>query len=281
MNGRLVVAATPIGDVADASPRLRGLLEQADAVAAEDTRRLRRLADRLDVVLGGRVVSYHEHNEGHRTAGLVQLVRDGCTVALVCDAGMPAISDPGYRLIAAVADAGLTVSAIPGASALTTALVVSGLPVDRFCFEGFLPRREGQRRERLRTLAAERRTMVFFEAPHRTAECLADLAALFGSDRRGAVCRELTKTHEEVQRGTLADLVEWARDGIRGEVTLVVAGAQPDQFPVEETLVSAEVDAARSLGLSRRDAVTAVAQRLGMPRRAVYESVHRRDEEPT
>jgi 16S rRNA (cytidine1402-2'-O)-methyltransferase len=272
VTGRLVLAATPIGDVRDASPRLVDLLGRADVVAAEDTRRLQRLLAALDVQAQGRIVSYHEHNEGRRTTDLVDCVRRGETVALVTDAGMPSVSDPGYRVVAATVAAGLPVTALPGPSALLTALAVSGLPVDRFCFEGFLPRRPGQRRERLRELAAEPRTTVFFEAPHRTPEVLADLAELWGEGRRAAVCRELTKTYEEVRRGALAELAEWAKGGLRGEVTLVVEGAGDAARELADDELASLVAAAEQRGLSRRDAVSEVASVTGVRRRRVYEA---------
>ena len=268
--GRLVLAATPIGNAEDASQRLRSLLATADVVAAEDTRRLRRLTTALGVTIGGTVVSYHEHNEGVRTRDLVERMVGGQTVLLVTDAGMPSVSDPGYRLVAACIEAGVDVTTAPGPSAALAALAVSGLPVDRFCFEGFLPRKGGQRRERLRTLATEPRTMVFFEAPHRLADVLSDMAELWGEERAAAVCRELTKTYEEVRRGQLGELVTWAADGVRGEITLVVAGASDD----ERTLTDDELrDAVQSLvagGQTRKDAVAEVAELTGVPRRRVY-----------
>jgi 16S rRNA (cytidine1402-2'-O)-methyltransferase len=267
--GRLVVAATPIGNVADASPRLCQALRGADIIAAEDTRRLRHLAARLEVELGGQVVSYHEHNEGRRTHELVDAVASGKTVVLVTDAGMPSVSDPGYRLVAACVEQGLTVSALPGPSAAVAALAVSGLAVDRFCFEGFLPRKAGQRRERLRGLVGESRTMVFFEAPHRVADVLLDMAEIWGASRRAAVCRELTKTYEEVRRGSLRDLASWARDGLRGEVTLVVAGVS-EVIEVSDDDLRQRVRRLESTGLSRRDAVDAVTAETGMARRRVY-----------
>jgi 16S rRNA (cytidine1402-2'-O)-methyltransferase len=268
--GALVLAATPIGNVDDASPRLRHALQHADVVAAEDTRRLRQLATRLGVGIAGRVVSYHEHNEGQRTRDLVEVVAGGGTVVLVTDAGMPSVSDPGYRLVSACIDAGLNVTAVPGPSALTVALALSGLPVDRFCFEGFLPRKGGQRRERLRELADEQRTMVFFEAPHRTAEVLGDMAELWGGDRAAAVCRELTKTYEEIKRGPLVELRRWAEGGLRGEVTLVVSGADRSPAPVTDEELRAAVADVEASGTSRRDAVTEVALRSGVARRRVY-----------
>ena len=239
-------------------------------MAAEDTRRLRQLAARLEVEIGGRVISYHEHNEGRRTTELVSLVADGNTVLLVTDAGMPSVSDPGFRVVAACVEAELPVTAAPGPSALTTALAVSGLPVDRFCFEGFLPRKAGQRRERLRELAGEPRTMVFFEAPHRTGEVLADMAEIWGASRSAAVCRELTKTYEEVRRGSLSDLVSWAGEGVKGEVTLVVAGASTAPATFSDDQLRAEVAELEASGSSRRDAVSAVARRTGVARRRVY-----------
>ncbi len=273
----LVLAATPIGQVADASDRLKELLRTADVVAAEDTRRLRRLTSGLGVEIGGRVVSYFEGNERERTPELVAAVADGSTVLLVTDAGMPSVSDPGYRLVAACVEAGLDVTAVPGPSAVLTALAVSGLPVDRFCFEGFPPRKSGERGRVLGALAREARTMVFFEAPHRTAATLAAMAEAFGADRRGAVCRELTKTYEEVVRGTLAELVAWAEGqehGVRGEVTLVVAGAEPDRTehtPDELRDLVAEAEAG---GLSRKDAVARVAAETGVRRQDVYSAAH-------
>ena len=273
----LVLAATPIGQVADASDRLKELLRTADVVAAEDTRRLRRLTSGLGVEIGGRVVSYFEGNERERTPELVAAVADGSTVLLVTDAGMPSVSDPGYRLVAACVEAGLDVTAVPGPSAVLTALAVSGLPVDRFCFEGFPPRKSGERGRVLGALTREARTMVFFEAPHRTAATLAAMAEAFGTDRRGAVCRELTKTYEEVVRGTLAELVAWAKGqehGVRGEVTLVVAGAEPDRTehtPDELRDLVAEAEAG---GLSRKDAVARVAAETGVRRQDVYSAAH-------
>ncbi len=268
--GSLVLAATPIGDVSDASPRLRMLLQSSDVVAAEDTRRLRRLAAALEVEVSGRVVSYHEHNEGARTRDLVERMGDGQTVLLVTDAGMPSVSDPGYRLVAAAIAAGIRVTTAPGPSAALAALAVSGLPVDRFCFEGFLPRKGGQRRERLRGLVHESRTMVFFEAPHRLAEVLSDMAELWGGERPAAVCRELTKTYEEVKRGSLADLATWAADGVRGEITVVVTGASTAASEMTDDELRQAVRALETSGSSRRDAVDAVSAATGLSRRRVY-----------
>jgi 16S rRNA (cytidine1402-2'-O)-methyltransferase len=275
--GTLVLAATPIGRIEDASARLATELAAADVVAAEDTRRLRRLCDRLGVSLGGRVVSYFEGNEAARTRDLLQTLRAGGHVVLVTDAGMPSVSDPGYRLVAAAVEDGIDVTTVPGPSAVLAALAVSGLPVDRFCFEGFLPRKGGERRGRLAELAGEPRTMVVFEAPHRTAATLSAMAQAFGSGRRAVVCRELTKLHEEVRRGTLGELADWAGDGVRGEVTIVVAGAETGGGSgLDDDEVAALVARAEQQGMSRRDAVLAVARDTGMPRRAVYDIAHRR-----
>lgn len=268
--GTLVLAATPIGDAGDASPKLRRLLAEADVVAAEDTRRLRRLAASLDVEISGRVVSYHEHNEGSRTRDLVERLAAGQMVVLVTDAGMPSVSDPGYRLVVAAIEAGIEVTTAPGPSAALAALATSGLPVDRFCFEGFLPRKAGQRRERLRGLTDEPRTMVFFEAPHRVADVLSDMADLWGPERRAAVCRELTKTYEEVKRGSVAELAAWAGAGVRGEITLVVAGTSRAPQEMTDDEIKEAVHALQTQGSSRRDAVDAVAAQTGLPRRRVY-----------
>ena len=271
--GVVVLAATPIGDAADASPRLRAVLAEADVIAAEDTRRLRRLLARLEVVTGARVVSYFDGNEAARTSELLADLAAGARVVVVTDAGMPSVSDPGYRLVAAAVEQGIPVTAVPGPSAVLTALAVSGLPVDRFCFEGFLPRRTGERARRLDDLAAEPRTLVFFEAPHRTRETLTAMAAAFGPDRRAAACRELTKIHEEVRRGALADLVAWAAEGVRGEVTLVVAGKPPVAADLTEAVRA--VRALTAAGTRLRPAVAEVALRLGVSKNRLYELVLR------
>ncbi len=278
--GVLVLAGTPIGRVEDAPPRLARELAEAAVIAAEDTRRLKRLTSDLGIELTGRVISYFEGNEQGRTPQLLELLLAGNRVVLVTDAGMPSVSDPGYRLVAAAVAAGIEVTSVPGPSAVLTALAVSGLPVDRFCFEGFLPRKAGERSRRLAGLAGETRTMVFFEAPHRTEAALAAMAAAFGDDRAGAVCRELTKTHEEVRRDGLAALAVWAARGVRGEVTIVVTGAA-ESGPVDdpETLV-AWVAEEESLGATRKDAIVEVARRAGVPKREVYDLVHKKRARP-
>jgi 16S rRNA (cytidine1402-2'-O)-methyltransferase len=296
--GTLVVAAAPIGRPGDASPRLAAALAEAGVVAAEDTRRARRLAAALGVEPAGRIVSYYDDVEQSRVPGLLAALRSGEDVLLVADAGMPGVSDPGYRLIAAAADAGLRVTVLPGPSAVTAALAVSGLPSDRFCFEGFPPRRRGERARRFAALAAEPRTLVFFESPRRTAVTLAELAAAFGPDRRAVACRELSKTHEEIRRGTLGELVEWAAGGLLGEVTLVVAGSparagartaavtghtrragqagRPERVlaPAEAAAAAAaEVAVREAAGTPRKEAIAAVAAESGLRKREVYDAV--------
>ncbi|MBC7372668.1 MAG: 16S rRNA (cytidine(1402)-2'-O)-methyltransferase [Frankiales bacterium] len=269
----LVLAGAPIGRSDDASPRLVAALAGAELVAAEDTRRLHRLCADLDITLTGRVVSYFEGNETQRTPELMEALRAGLRVVLVTDAGMPTVSDPGYRLVAAAAAEGLAVTCVPGPSAVTTALAVSGLPSDRFCFEGFLPRKAGERRARLAALQAERRTTVLFEAPHRLADALADMAAVLGPDRRAVVCRELTKTYEEVVRGTLPELVAWASGGVRGEVTLVLQGAPEPTVELTPGELMRQVGVREAAGLTRKEAIVAVASETGLPKRDVYDAV--------
>ncbi len=269
-----MLVGTQIGDLGDASPRLAAALAGADVIAAEDTRRLKRLTSELGVTPAGRVVSFFEGNERQRTGELVEALTGGQTVVVVTDAGMPSVSDPGYRLVAAAVEAGVAVTAVPGPSAVLTALAVSGLPVDRFCFEGFLPRKAGERSRVLAELSTERRTMVFFEAPHRLAASLAAIAEAFGTDRRTVVCRELTKTYEEVRRGGAAELAAWAAAGVRGEITIVVAGAQPaaaNSWTPER--LAAEVAAYEEAGTPRKEAIAGVARRLGVPKRTVYDAV--------
>lgn len=268
--GRLVLAATPMGDIGDASPRLRDALATADVIAAEDTRRTRSLAAALDVTIGGRIVSFYDQVEVSRLPGLVADVEQGRTVLLVTDAGMPSVSDPGYRLVAACVEAGLPVTCLPGPSAVTTALALSALPVERFCFDGFPPRKPGQRRAWLETLVDEQRAVVFFEAPHRLAASLADAVAVLGGTRRAAVCRELTKTYEEVKRGTLAELAEWAAEGVRGEITVVVEGATPAVAdPVD---LVGDVERLVEGGVRLKDACAQVAT-AGVSKKDLYDAV--------
>ena len=274
--GVLVLAGTPIGELRDAPPRLAAELEGADVVAAEDTRRLRRLVTGLGIRLRGEVVSYHEHNEATRTADLVQRLRGGARVVLVTDAGMPSVSDPGFRLVSEAAAAGVRVTAVPGPSAVLTALAVSGLPVDRFCFEGFPPRKAGERGRMLSALATEARTMVFFEAPHRLGATLSAMALAFGDTRAAAVCRELTKTYEEVRRGPLRELVAWAEAGeVLGEITVVVAGADPATSAVSADRALAMVRERVAEGARTKDACREVAALTGGSARALYDAAVR------
>jgi 16S rRNA (cytidine1402-2'-O)-methyltransferase len=271
--GTLTIAAVPIGCPGDASPRLAAALGQARIIAAEDTRRLRRLAAELGVPLTATVVSCYDAVEQRRAGELAGELAAGQDVLLVTDAGMPSISDPGYRLVTAAVAAGARVAVLPGPSAVTAALAVSGLPCDRFCFEGFPPRRAGERSRRLAELAGEPRTMVFFESPRRLGATLAAFAAAFGGGRPAAVCRELTKTHEEIRRGTLDELAGWASGGVRGEITVVVAGASPaGPGPDDLAAAAEEVAAAVAAGSSRRDAVAAVAAARGLSRRELYQA---------
>ena len=266
--GVLVLAATPIGDPRDAAPRLAQEIATADVVAAEDTRRLSRLCRALDIKPSGSVVSYHEHNEVTRTADLVARLVDGARVLVVTDAGMPSVSDPGYRLVVAAVEADVQVTCVPGPSAVLMALAVSGLPVDRFCFEGFPSRKAGERLRSFQALALESRTLIFFEAPHRLDATLAAMAKAFGADRPAAVCRELTKTYEEVRRGALADLAKWAESGVKGEITVVVGGA-PAVVTDPETAV-AGIQSRVAAGERLKDVCAEVAAATGLRRSDLY-----------
>lgn len=275
--GRLVLAATPIGDVDDAPPRLLRLLAAADVVAAEDTRRLRRLCSAAGVTPSGRVVRHDEQTEDRRAGELVAAALGGATVLVVTDAGMPSVSDPGLRVVRAAVEAGVPVTAVPGPSAVLTALALSGLATDRFCFEGFLPRKDGERRRAAEALAQEPRTLVLFEAPHRLARTLAVLAEVFGADRPAAVCRELTKTYEEVLRRPLGELAAWAAGHeVLGEITLVVAGAPPvTAGPDDVERLVARVRELVDGGSRLKDAVAQVAPGSGVGKRDLYEAALR------
>jgi 16S rRNA (cytidine1402-2'-O)-methyltransferase len=268
----VLLAATPLGRPEDASARLRDALATTPVIAAEDTRRLRRLCADLGITPRGHVLSFYDANEAARVPQLLDSLRAGADVLVVTDAGMPSVSDPGFRLVTAAVAAGMQVTALPGPSAVTTALAVSGLAVDRFCFEGFLPRRPAARRRAIAELAGEPRTLVLFEAPHRLAATLADLAAAFGAQRGAAVCRELTKTHEEVRRGTLGELADWASGEVRGEITLVVAGAAPRDVPADLAGLVAQRESA---GVARKDAIAEVAREHRVAKRDVYAAVVR------
>jgi 16S rRNA (cytidine1402-2'-O)-methyltransferase len=272
--GRLLIGATPLGQPLDASARLMSALGSADVVAAEDTRRIRNLAQALDVQLPGKVVSLFDQNEASRVPVLVGEIEAGATVLLVSDAGMPLISDPGYRLVTACVDAGLPITCLPGPSAVTTALAVSGLPSERFCFEGFAPRKHSARLSWLATLSTEPRTSVFFESPRRLADCLRDAVDALGPERRAVICRELTKTHEEIVRGSLAELADWAKDGVLGEITVVLAGATPR---ADLPTLLAEANALVDAGARVKDACAQVvsANPGAPPRRELYDAVLR------
>jgi 16S rRNA (cytidine1402-2'-O)-methyltransferase len=271
--GRVLLAGVPLGQPGDASIRLREALASAPVIAAEDTRRLRRLCQDLGVSPSGRIVSFFEGNETARVPILLAALQDG-DVLVVTDAGMPSVSDPGYRLVSAAIAAGFAVTALPGPSAVTTAVAVSGLPVDRFCFEGFPPRQQAARRRLFAELAGEVRTLVFFESPHRLRATLADLAAAFGADRPAAACRELTKTYEEIRRGGLGELAAWAAGEVRGEITLVVAGAvRTAAATADPTELAADVAAREAAGAARKDAIADVARTRAVPKREVFDAV--------
>jgi 16S rRNA (cytidine1402-2'-O)-methyltransferase len=271
--GRLLLGATPLGQPSDASPRLIKALGDAEVVAAEDTRRVRTLAKALGVAITGRVVSMFDQVEAARVPALVDEIKAGATVLLVSDAGMPLISDPGYRMVVACVEAGIPVTCLPGPSAVTTALAVSGLPAEKFCFEGFAPRKSGARKTWLASLADERRTCVFFESPRRLAACLLDAVEQLGGARPAVICRELTKVHEEVVRGSLEELAAWAADGVLGEVTVVLAGATP---AADIPSLVARVQDLVAEGARVKDACTEVAAaHPGVRSRQLYDAVLR------
>lgn len=266
----VVLAATPLGNIGDASQRLREMLERAEVIAAEDTRRTRALATALGVNPRGKFVSNFDHNEAARTDSLLRAARSG-VVLVVTDAGMPIVSDPGLNLVAAAHDAGVPVTCLPGPSAVTTALALSGLNVGHFLFDGFAPRKPGAKDTWLRSLVGQERAICFFESPHRTADTLARAAEILGADRRAAVCRELTKTFEEVKRGTLSELAQWAEEGVRGEVTVVIEGGRA---AVEEPAdLVGEVLARVEQGERMKDACKAVAKAHGVKTGELYDEV--------
>ncbi|MGO3762980.1 16S rRNA (cytidine(1402)-2'-O)-methyltransferase [Glutamicibacter arilaitensis] len=270
--GVIVLGATPIGNLSDASPRLREIMATADIIAAEDTRNFHHLAHALGIKINAKVMSLHEHNEAHKLTEVLELATEGATVLVVSDAGMPAVSDPGYPLVAAAMSAGIRVTAVPGPSAVLTALALSGLPTGRFTFEGFLPRKTGERRKRLDSLLNEDRTMVFFEAPHRLNDFLDAAIEAFGPEREAVVARELTKKFEEVRRDSLSGLRAWAEDGVRGEIVVVVHGApEAEAASIEDLLpkVASLVDE----GVRMKQAVADVAEKFGAKKRELYEAV--------
>ena len=267
----IILAATPLGNVADASPRLAQALAEADFVASEDTRRTRALAQALGVEIRGQVLSNFDHNEQGRAVQLIEYARTG-TVVVVTDAGMPIVSDPGFPLVEAAHEAGVPLTCFPGPSAVPVALALSGLHVGKFAFDGFAPRKAGQRRQWLETLRNETRAVCFFESPHRIAETLADAAEVLGGNRRAAVARELTKTYEEVRRGTLEELAAWVREGIRGEISVVIEGVTKKEVADVRELID-EVEALVSDGMRLKEACAKMAEYYGVSKKVLYDAM--------
>lgn len=273
--GRLVVVCVPIGNTADASPRLHEALREADVIAAEDTRRTKRLITDLNITTSARLVPYHDHNESSKAQDLIERATEGATIAVVSDAGMPGISDPGYRIIQQAIAAQIPITCVPGPSAVPTALILSGLPSDRFCFEGFVARKEGERTHQFETLANEPRTMVFFDSPRRLAATLLSAATIFGPDRQAAICRELTKTFEEVVRGTLTELQDWvaSKDAVLGEISIVIAGRPKNQSQASDLVH--EVRTLVDGGMRLKDATKHVAKTHDVRHRELYDAAVR------
>ena len=270
----LILAATPLGNPGDASTRLREAIESAEIIAAEDSRRFHRLCADIGVTFTGRVISFFEGNEDARSAEILEALANGKNVLIVSDAGMPTISDPGFRVMRDAISKNFEVSVIPGPSAVTMAIALSGLPTDRFTFEGFLPRNSGTRSAHLEKLRFEERTMVFFEAPHRLVDSLKDAQSVFGSEREGAICREMTKRYEEIKRGNLLELNAWASEReILGEITLVIAGAQLGAQESTSDAMVARVREFEGVGMDRKSAIAAVAEEFSIAKRIVYAAV--------
>ena len=270
----LILAATPLGNPGDASSRLKSAIENASIIAAEDSRRFHRLCADIEVSFTAKVLSFFEGNEEDRTRELISELKSGATVLVVSDAGMPTISDPGFRLMRDAIAEGIEVSVIPGPSAVTMSVALSGLPTDRFSFEGFPPRTAGARLATFEKLRFEERTMVFFEAPHRLADSLADAVSVFGADRLGAICREMTKRYEETIRGTMNELLTWAHSNeVLGEITLVIAGAVADSASLTASDMVARVREFEAAGMDRKTAIATVAEEFGIAKRLVYAAV--------
>ncbi|CAB4742203.1 MAG: 16S rRNA (cytidine(1402)-2'-O)-methyltransferase [Actinobacteria bacterium] len=270
----LILAATPLGNPGDASARLKAAIESATIIAAEDSRRFHRLCADIETTFTARVLSFFEGNEEDRTRELLSELQSGATVLVLSDAGMPTISDPGFRLMRDAIALGIEVSVIPGPSAVTMAVALSGLPTDRFTFEGFPPRASGARISTFEKLRHEERTMVFFEAPHRLGDSLGDAVSVFGAERRGAICREMTKRYEETIRGSLAQLSSWAdANEVLGEITLVIAGASEDSAATTAEDMVARVREFEGAGMDRKGAIASVAQEFGIAKRLVYAAV--------
>jgi 16S rRNA (cytidine1402-2'-O)-methyltransferase len=270
----LVLAATPLGNPLDASERLKQAITSAEIIAAEDSRRFHRLASDLGVTFTAKVISFFEGNESDRTVEILELLRSGKEVLVVTDAGMPTISDPGFRLLRDAIAQKIETTVIPGPSAPTMAIALSGLPTDRFTFEGFAPRAQGARKSFYEKLRFEERTMVMFEAPHRLAESLADALAVFGADRSAAICREMTKTYEEVVRGSLEELLQWSMSKeILGEITLVIAGSAAGSEITSAADAVSRVKEYEAAGMDRKEAISTVADESGLPKKIVYAAV--------
>jgi 16S rRNA (cytidine1402-2'-O)-methyltransferase len=270
----LILAAIPLGNPGDASTNLREAIVGAKFIAAEDSRKFSRLCSDLGITYSAKIISFFEGNEIERLNELVAILESGSDLLVVTDAGMPGISDPGYRLARAAVEKNIKIKVLPGPSAVTTALLLSGLPSDRFCFEGFAPRTGGARTTWFENLANETRTIIFFEAPHRLLESLADAVSVFGPNRLGAICREMTKTYEEVIRGDLETLHNWAAaTEILGEITLVIAGFDPDSRQFTEADLIAEVLKQEAAGISRKEAIAEVARITGRAKREVFDAM--------
>jgi 16S rRNA (cytidine1402-2'-O)-methyltransferase len=270
----LILAATPLGNPGDASPRLKSAIENASIIAAEDSRRFHRLCADIQVTLTARILSFFEGNEEDRTRELIAELKSGATVLVVSDAGMPTISDPGFRLMRDAIAEGIEVSVIPGPSAVTMSVALSGLPTDRFSFEGFPPRTAGARLAKFEKLRFEERTMVFFEAPHRLTDSLTDAVNVFGAERLGAICREMTKRYEETIRGTLGELSAWATaNEVLGEITLVIAGNVTDSASLTAADMVGRVREFETAGMDRKSAIATVAEEFGIAKRLVYAAV--------
>jgi len=268
----LILAAVPLGNPGDATARLRESIERVEYVAAEDSRRFTRLCQDLGIRHNAKVISFFEGNENERLEGLIEILESGNDLLVVTDAGMPGISDPGYRLAREAVARDIQISVLPGPSAVTTALLLSGLPSDSFCFDGFPPRTSGSRLTWFEARAEEERTIVIFEAPHRLVESLNDMQSALGSDRRAAICREMTKTYEEVSRGTIGELIEWAESKeILGEITIVIDGFNPESREFSDAELIAKVLARESAGEARKEAIAAVAKEVGIAKRAVFD----------
>ena len=271
---KLLLAGVPLGNPGDASARLINAIRSATIIAAEDSRRFQRLCQDLEVSAAGKVISFFEGNEEARTNQLLSELKNGAEVLVVTDAGMPTVSDPGFKLVRAAVEANIPVEVLPGPSAVTTALALSGLPTDRFCFEGFVPRTQGAREKFFENLKFEPRTIVFFEAPHRLIETLEVATHLLGSDRKAALCREMTKTYEETVRGSLADIQKWANaKEILGEITVVISGATEGAKEKSQQEIIDAVRKLESVGMDRKDAISAVATELDLPKREVFDAM--------